>query len=295
MAAATPPAKAPPAFELKSTTLSLLAFTLKTADLAVLGSALQSQTADSPGLYEHEAVVVDLSQVQSAAVDGADATPDLPALLGLLRSHGLVPLGVKGGSAAQTAAALECGLVEAPDLAPAPLRSAKPTAPVSALAPAPQPGSESSAADAAPAAPTAEAPQASIPMPAPDAAPAPASTNPAPTMVVSRPLRSGQQVYARGGDLVMLAAVNDGAEVIADGSIHVYAPLRGRAVAGARGDTQARIFATHMQPQLVSIAGTYLTIEDDLPADIKGRPAQVRLEVGRLVFEPLARTGGRDG
>lgn len=112
------------------------------------------------------------------------------------------------------------------------------------------------------------------------------------TMYVSRPLRSGQQVYARGGDLVMLAAVNDGAEVIADGSIHVYAPLRGRAVAGARGDADARIFATHMQPQLVSIAGTYLTIDADLAPDVKGRPAQVRLEAGRLVFEPLGRISG---
>ena len=88
---------------------------------------------------------------------------------------------------------------------------------------------------------------------------------------------------------MVLAIVNDGAEVIADGTIHVYAPLRGRAVAGARGDTRARIFATAMEPQLVSIAGTYLTIEADLPADVKGKPAQVRLEGDRLVIEPLAR------
>ena len=88
----------------------------------------------------------------------------------------------------------------------------------------------------------------------------------------------------------MLAAVNHGAEVIADGSIHVYAPLRGRAVAGARGDTTARIFATCMEPQLVSIAGTYRTIESALPADVQGKPAQVRLDrrpAGRRAPEDL--------
>jgi len=106
-------------------------------------------------------------------------------------------------------------------------------------------------------------------------------------MIVSRPLRSGQQVVARGGDLVVLAVVSYGAEVIADGSIHVYAPLRGRAVAGARGDTRARIFSTCMEPQLISIAGTYRTIDTDLPADVRGKAAQARLDGEQLVLEAL--------
>ena len=99
-------------------------------------------------------------------------------------------------------------------------------------------------------------------------------------MVIQSPLRSGQQVYARGGDLVVLAVVNFGAEVIADGNIHVYAPLRGRAIAGAKGDTGARIFCICMEPQLVSIAGTYRTTETALPPEVLGRPAQVRLVDG---------------
>lgn len=107
------------------------------------------------------------------------------------------------------------------------------------------------------------------------------------TLIVDRPLRSGQQVYARGGDLVVLAVVSYGAEVIADGSIHVYAPLRGRAAAGARGDTEARIFATCMEPQLLAIAGTYRTTETELPADVLGKAAQVRLDGERLVVEAL--------
>ena len=107
------------------------------------------------------------------------------------------------------------------------------------------------------------------------------------TVVIHKPLRSGQQVYARGGDLVVMAAVNCGAEVIADGHIHVYAPLRGKAIAGAKGNTEARIFSTCLQPELVSIAGIYRTTEHPLPADVVGKPAQVRLEDDRLVFEGL--------
>jgi septum site-determining protein MinC len=107
------------------------------------------------------------------------------------------------------------------------------------------------------------------------------------TLIIERPLRSGQQVYARGGDVVVLAGVSDGAEVMADGSVHVYGPLRGRAIAGARGLAAARIFSIAMTPQLVSIAGTWRTTEQPLPAEIVGKPAQVRLDGERLVFEPL--------
>jgi len=108
------------------------------------------------------------------------------------------------------------------------------------------------------------------------------------TVVIDKPLRSGQQVYARGADLVVLAMVSFGAEVIADGNIHVYAPLRGRAMAGARGNTEARIFSTCLEPQLVSIAGIYRTTETELPDNVRGKPAQVRLEGEKLLIEPLA-------
>jgi septum site-determining protein MinC len=107
-----------------------------------------------------------------------------------------------------------------------------------------------------------------------------------------RPLRSGQQVYARGRDLVLRAMVNPGAEVIADGHIHVYAPLRGRAIAGARGWAQACIFARAMQPELVSVAGVYRTSDEPLPASVWGHAATVSLrstEAGdKLIFEPIA-------
>ncbi len=109
-------------------------------------------------------------------------------------------------------------------------------------------------------------------------------------LVIDKPLRSGQQVYARGRDLVVMAMVNAGAEVIADGHIHVYAPLRGKAIAGARGNTAARIFSLCLEPELISIAGVYRTSEIPLPADVLSRPTQVRLvggSDGKLVMDPI--------
>jgi septum site-determining protein MinC len=110
---------------------------------------------------------------------------------------------------------------------------------------------------------------------------------PASALVIDRPLRSGQQVYAKGRDLVVLSMVNSGAEVIADGHIHVYAPLRGKAIAGARGDAQARILTLCLEPELVSIAGVYRTSENPLPPALLGKPAQVRLVEDKLVMQPL--------
>ncbi|HEY8048488.1 MAG TPA: septum site-determining protein MinC [Ramlibacter sp.] len=109
-------------------------------------------------------------------------------------------------------------------------------------------------------------------------------------MVIDKPLRSGQQVYARGRDLVVTSMVNAGAEVIADGHIHVYAPLRGKAVAGAKGNTEARIFALALEAQLVSIAGIYRTSDIAFPPEIHGKPAQVKLvggSEGKLVMERI--------
>ena len=99
--------------------------------------------------------------------------------------------------------------------------------------------------------------------------------------VLVQPLRSGQQHYAQGGDLTVCATISAGAEVIADGSIHVYGALRGRALAGAQGDEGARIFCREFHAELVAIAGQYKVL-DDLPEGVRGRPAQVWLENGKL-------------
>ncbi|MBU6512830.1 MAG: septum site-determining protein MinC [Betaproteobacteria bacterium] len=136
------------------------------------------------------------------------------------------------------------------------------------------------AAEAAPqpsgaAAPAAEAAKAA-------AAPAAGAS----TVLVDRPLRSGQRVYS-AGDVIVLEAVSHGAEIIAGGNIHVYAALRGRALAGAHGDASARIFCSCLEPELVAIAGVYRTAEQPLPAEVAGKSAQVLLEGDTLRFEPL--------
>ncbi|MFE8644740.1 septum site-determining protein MinC [Sphingomonas sp. NCPPB 2930] len=180
--------------------------------------------------------------------EGAAAV-DFGALVAMLRRLRVVPVAVRGAVGAQLAAARAAGLAEAPDV------------------PLPPPAREAAQRPPAPLAPAAPAAVA--------------------TMVIDRPLRSGQQVYARNADLIVLAAVSNGAEVIADGNVHVYAPLRGKAIAGARGNTQARIFATCMEPELVSIAGIYRTTEVPLPADIAGRAAKIQLVGEKLVIEAL--------
>ncbi|MDO3541285.1 septum site-determining protein MinC, partial [Ralstonia pseudosolanacearum] len=132
-------------------------------------------------------------------------------------------------------------------------------------------------------------PAAAEPVPAPAASPAPpveaVAMQPG-TMIIEKPLRSGQRVYARG-DLVVLDLVSDGAEVIAEGNIYVYASLRGRALAGVKGNLDARIFCTCLEPQLISIAGIYRTGETPWPEAFASKPAQIRLSENTLVLEPL--------
>lgn len=106
--------------------------------------------------------------------------------------------------------------------------------------------------------------------------------------IVTQPVRSGQQIYASQGDLIVLGAVSAGAELLADGNIHVYGPLRGRALAGVKGDTEMRIFCQSLEAELVSIAGRYRVIEQ-LDAAERNRPVQMYLVADRLVIEPLSR------
>lgn len=105
----------------------------------------------------------------------------------------------------------------------------------------------------------------------------------------TQPVRSGQQVYAAGGDLIVLGMVNAGAEVLADGHIHCYAPLRGRALAGVKGDVDARIFAYCLEAELLSVAGFYRVVENvkELPPNVRGKPAQIYLSGERVIIDPV--------
>lgn len=242
MAVATP-AKNTPLLELKSTSLTLMAVVLRTTDLAALAHDLVEREAFTPGVFDKDPVAIDLWRVRESG-----EPVDFVALIALLRSHNLVPVAARGGSAEQMTAAAAAGLAEAPDV-PRPREAAPPLL-------------------------TESIREVQLPPP--------------PVLIVDKPLRSGQQVYARGCDVVVLSVVNPGAEVIADGHIHVYAPLRGRAIAGAKGDTAARIYTTCMQAELLSVAGVYRTGEAALPIHLLGKAVQVRLQDDQLVVEPLA-------
>ncbi len=104
--------------------------------------------------------------------------------------------------------------------------------------------------------------------------------------LVTKPVRSGQQIYAQGGDLVVLAPVSHGAELLADGNIHIYAPLRGRALAGISGDESARIFCSSLEAELISVAGHYI-INETLMQNYQQKPHQIYLENGKLRIQPL--------
>jgi septum site-determining protein MinC len=126
-------------------------------------------------------------------------------------------------------------------------------------------------------------PAASTPVSSP--VPTPAATKP--VKVISRPVRSGQQVYAEGGDLVITAAVSEGAEVLAEGNIHVYGTLRGRALAGVKGNVHARVFCQSLDAELISIAGQFI-MHETVKASCWKQPAQIYLEEDTLHIEPIA-------
>jgi septum site-determining protein MinC len=246
-------------FEIKSAQLPLVALILKTCDWNRMTADLTKEygeNGEDPEFFDHDPLVIDFSHLP------AD-TPlqDLKPLLLVLRSCRLVPVAVRGASAAWMASALAVGLVEAPLDVP----RARPAA---------VPVSQNTAAQDIVIREVVR--EVSVPGPA--------------TMVIDRPLRSGQKVYARGADLVVLAMVNQGAEVVADGNIHVYAPLRGKAMAGASGNINARIFSLCLEPELISIAGVYRTSENPLAPEVRGKAAQVRLSndgQDKLLIEAL--------
>ncbi|GAB6068792.1 septum site-determining protein MinC [Methylothermus subterraneus] len=171
---------------------------------------------------------------------------DLVALLEQCDRLGMIPVGLRGGDDALRRRAVACKLAL---LADTPGRAA----PLVEIAPKPE----------------------AVPEP-----------RPARSLLITQPVRSGQRVYAKGSDLIVLASVGHGAEVLADGHIHIYGALRGRALAGVRGDTACRIFCRDLQAELVSIAGHY-RISEDLDESVRGRSVQIYMQDTALVIESL--------
>ncbi|MGH8445862.1 MAG: septum site-determining protein MinC, partial [Solimonas sp.] len=118
------------------------------------------------------------------------------------------------------------------------------------------------------------------------AAAAPAAGARRATRIITEPVRSGQQIYVADGDLIVTSTVSPGAEVVADGCVHIYGALRGRAIAGARGEATARVFCRRFEAELVAVAGVY-AVAEQMQGDLRGKPAQVVLVDGKLKIEKL--------
>lgn len=241
-------------FRLRGANFNLLVLRLLDPRPEAVVPAIGDQFRRAPGFLRFAPIVIGLGDLNVPA-----NTVDFQGLIEGLRGLEIVPIGTTGGTPEMRNAAMAYGLP--------PIRSL---------------GGKDSEEPAAPA-PAAAAP-------AEPAAPPPAPPPPAgmqrPTMIVDQPVRAGQRVWAQGGDLVVNATVNAGGEVIADGNIHVYGALRGRAIAGGGENAEARIFAQNFDPELISIAGYYAVREGLTGAPI-GKAVQVRLTGERMRFDPI--------
>jgi len=244
-------AAVPHAYEIKSASLPLVSFLLKNPDTSVLQADMARRLGATPDFFDNDPVVIDLS-----ALEDPHHALDLPSVCLMLRTYRMLPVAVRGANEYQLAQASQAGLFEARDLS-----------------------------IQAPAATRVETVVQEVIREVEVVREVPTGSGSA--MVIDKPVRSGQHVYAKGRDLIVLAMVNPGAEIMADGHIHVYAPLRGKAIAGARGDEQARIFTSSLEAELISIAGTYRTSDTPLPPEVAGKPAQISLHGDKLVMQAL--------
>ena len=277
---ATPhPADAPnyeQAGELKFGQVGIANLRVRTLDVAQLAAEMRERVERAPKLFARAAVILDFGGL-SALPDDATAK----ALVAALEGAGVHPIALAYGTPENDALAERLGLPVLAKFRVAYERAGEPAVDESAGQPAARAG-EGRASRAA------NAPRASEPKreaAAPAAAPAIASE---PGLVHALPVRSGQQVFAANRDLTVLAPVGAGAEVVADGSIHVYGALRGRALAGASGFTGARIFCREFHAELVAIAGHYKVL-DDVPKALHGKPVQIWLDANDILqIQPLA-------
>ena len=241
-------------FLLKRRAHNLMIFELHNPNIVQLALRLKDHMAQAPNLFKNTPTVLDLAPLE----DGFKVI-DFPALASLLDNHGLTIVGISGGTEAQRTAAARARLA---------------LFPTAGLAPAPE----------AHAAPTQATPPAAV-EPAPETPPE-VQTDNASNLVLRQTVRAGQQVYARGGDLIVEASVNEGSEVIADGDIHIYGTLRGRALAGVRGRKDARIWCQQLDAELVSINGIYRT-RDSIEPSLIGKAAVIEIQQEKLIIRAL--------
>ena len=226
---------------------------VQSLDIAALCDEMRDRVSRAPKLFQNTAIILDFSALSQCP--SLDITEQL---IDGLRLTGVHPVAIAYGTPAIEQLANQVGL---PLLAK--FRSSYERENIAEMPPIPQAQ-----------APVAVEPTATVIAPQ------------EPGMLQTQPLRSGQQVYAANRDLTVCAMVGAGAEAIADGSIHIYGPLRGRALAGASGNTQARIFCREFNAELVAIAGTYRVL-DEVPKKLLGKAVQIWLEKDQLRIEEL--------
>ena len=248
--------------ELKIGQVGIANLRVRTLDVERLVDEMRGRVQRAPKLFARAAVVLDFG--------GLAQTPDLTTARNLidgLRGAGVLPVALAYGTSETERLAEQLDLPLLAKFRAQYERAEGDATPAAAPAPAPAPA-------------PAEAPQRR------EASAPPAASVASPGLIQSAPVRSGQQVYADNRDLTVLTSVGAGAEVIADGSVHIYGPLRGRALAGAQGNEKARIFCREFHAELVAIAGHYKVLED-IPKDLRGKAVQAWLEDGQLNIAAL--------
>jgi len=233
--------------EFKSTSLTLPVLLLSSTDLNLIEQQLQDKIAQAPEFFKHSPLLIDLQKLNAS-----EQELDAEALIHLVRGLELLPIGIRGGTEAQNRIALANGL------------------PVHALH-----GSASSP----------NAKPAPKPLTVPETGQEKPQTQSVENKLLTQPVRSGQRVYAKG-DLIITATVSAGAEIMAEGNIHVYGSLRGRALAGVQGNPDSRIFCSDLQAELISIAGIY-QLSDDIKPDMAHKPVQISLDNQTLIIKEI--------
>lgn len=244
--------------ELKFGQVGIANLRVRNLDPAQLAAEMQERVQRAPNLFARAAVVLDFGGLSKAP-----SVEEARALVAGLRDAGVLPVALAYGTRDIDALSQQLGL---PLLAKFRAQYEPVTTAPANAAPAPPPARRESAAPAKAA-----------------KAATPATAASSPGLVQKTPVRSGQQLYAENRDLTVLTTVGAGAEVISDGSIHIYGALRGRALAGAQGNADARIFCREFHAELVAIAGHYKVL-DDVPKELHGKPVQVWLEKEQLMI-----------
>lgn len=229
-------------------------------NLDALQSELEKKCAEAPQFFAKSPIIVDCALI----ADDCDNL-DFSALKIRLSDLGFVPVGIRGIPDNLNVAVMKAGW--------AVMRAGHNAPPSSATA------STTNVDEQASQNQSAEASEVQAPILA--------TTAPSiQSVTIDRPVRSGQQVYAANADMTVLSATSSGSELMADGSIHAYGPMRGRVLAGAQGNESARIFCSSLQAELIAIAGRYLLL-DESDTELKGKPAMIRLAGEKLIIEPL--------